>query len=408
MRYIIPIIMVLMIAGTAAAVEKIRPLTIIPLEDLSNNNALPKGIYSVDEIIDTEIKENADLDFLNLLTNGAINQRRTLVTSPFPQIIQNVRCSEEPDISQAIRLEYPEDEVCYVNEQEFPVTVYIFDISNNIRFTTEARINIGEQGCLKLEPGRTYLADVHYCSPEDCQCGEFQNLRCNSNMEMVRGRVCEPAACKDEEIVANWIDTSVEGCEDTKNLCKETDSGVDYSHYGKAKSGSEEGEDRCLSPEILMEYYCSQNTVQSKTHYCLDDQECVDGECVSAGKESCGKVDGEWRYSGDEWCVGGKKKDCQGTEIKGESHNDCKERVCNYNGIILQEGQSVCMGDATTIATCIDPKSDSPFTYTICEGEKRCTPNGKGNDCQKLVIQEQPTKKRMWSFMDLIRKLFDQ
>jgi hypothetical protein len=113
----------------------------------------------------------------------------------------------------------------------------------------------------------TYNVKEYYCKNNDI---ESTIITCPS------GRVCSGGKCVLEE------------------TCSETDGGNDIYNYGVTTKGSQTEYDSCSGPISLLEYYCSNNDIQSDMVSCPLGYMCEGNECVK--EPLCTDTDGGKDY----------------------------------------------------------------------------------------------------------------
>lgn len=108
----------------------------------------------------------------------------------------------------------------------------------------------------------------------------------------LKGSLSKSDACSGSNIIEyfcedNNIRSSVSSCQ-TGYACKEgaciqectdSDGGIDYEIVGTATKGSETKSDTC-DGERIIEFYCLNNELKSKTVDCLQNEICLTGACT--------------------------------------------------------------------------------------------------------------------------------
>jgi len=414
MKAYIILALALVMVGSASAVEKISPLSFIPIDE-NIQSTLPKGTYSVDSIIryTTDPQPNpATSSFLSVLSNGASDDRQKIIPmSKRISRVNGVLCSETPDATQAYVSLPTTTQTCYTNPNDFPIVMRIYDFAGNIRYLGEVSVEAGAEGCIGVEPDHQYLLDVLNCEVDECSCEPFTPVECrvaaDDNFYMLLERACEPAGCAVETTTTEWINEGVNGCNKVTDRCRETDGGMDYANPGKSKSLTDSATDTCINERLLKEYYCSNGEIFSAYHYCSEGQSCVNNACVTVTDATCGLVDNKWRYQDDAWCVGTTKKVCDQGRVESEMvAAECSLPTCDYHGLILNEGDKVCMGDGKTIAQC-KPGTTENFIYSSCQEDTQCVRNSEDTNCRDWKVNER-RRMTVWSIMDLINKLLQR
>jgi hypothetical protein len=409
-------------ASSAMALEKMQVLSLTSSEMLPGSTVnLPNYMYAVNGVLEKQsgvIKVSAsgeaDMDFYTLLTKQAIAERQKSIPENGKIAFLSHACSVTPDNTHVVLTKAASTQICIENDKEFDVTATLFDFETSMVFLSSKPVKSQETTCFSVAPSHVYIVDINYCAQTDCKCGLYTNTGCqdvNGTLMMKRERTCLPSNCKPEVELVSWVNTQVKGCNIPSTVCKESDAGIDYTHFGIATKGKESFVDVCLDSKTVQEYYCVNNEIFTTDRFCNPGQACFEGECVThiLSNQTCGVIDGMLRLDGDEWCGTDRIKNvCKGKDIQKTSlHPDCMTQTCSYKNMTLALGESACLNDGKTIAKCSSPLSgDDMFSYSQCPESTRCMQNSKDIICKSYIKPEVPRQTRSWSIMDLINKLF--
>lgn len=400
------ILIVSSVGVSAASIYKIPSLSKLFLGSTNaelndgGKNHLPQNIYSVGGVFNQQNTQNiqtnyigeADSDFINILTHGQSDDRaKNLDYSDKITDLAGQGCSVNPDYTESIITQENTFNLCYSNSEYEGVVFRLWDLEMGIKHMGDKPVLKGKEVCFNVEPDHQYLYDIMLCEELECNCDTFTNQYCqeiDGTLKMLRVRNCLPDKCDSEKVLVNWIDTTVEDCQQYENYCYESDGGQDYMHYGKTYFNEEFSSDRCINDNRLEEYYCEDGKVQSTFHYCLTTQICEKGECIDKPNtlEGCGVIDGKLRQEGYVWCVGTTMKRCSDGKLDiVPDHNKCKTPKCDYANILFEEGELVCMANGFTVIECQTPNSVADmFNYENCQKGTECKPSSRMTSCSVI------------------------
>lgn len=367
--------------------------------------------YLTDPDVSVEGNGNSNIAFLEEMYGPQIKMRNREIpaVSKINRVLQK-SCGTSPTYSQVIVTDRTDTRFCYTNEDRTESVIRIWLLDGKVNYAGEKSLFPSQKQCFDVVPDSIYLVDIVKCKVSDCVCTDLEPQDCvlvDDQVKMRQTRDCTPARCEDTEVLSEWIDLSVGNCEMISGrACIESDLGRDYTHFGTTKVGTTSFNDRCVSDEIVKEYYCDDKKIRSVEQYCESNEVCKGGRCIPKAAKDCGYVDGSFRREGAEWCIGETLKTCSDGIIDlSSSDESCKYDSCNFNGQIIPKGEAYCMSDGLTIIECDNPDITEPFKFSTCASGKECQKNSLDTKCEEVEREQSSVMSKMWTILDLIQKI---
>jgi hypothetical protein len=201
-----------------------------------------------------------------------------------------------------------------------------------------------------IECGEDYGCDNGACKTLSCTDGDYgQDVLTKSTTK--KGSISETDSCSGTYNVREYycknndIKSTIITCPSGRICssgqciidapCSETDAGNDIYDYGTTTKGAQSNSDYCSGTSIV-EYYCSNNNIQSTSTSCPSGYSCQSGECVI--ELTCADSDGGMDYNTKGTITKGRQSAidyCQDANVLNEYYCDRNQilsttKTCTY------------------------------------------------------------------------------
>ncbi|MEM3113482.1 MAG: LamG-like jellyroll fold domain-containing protein [Candidatus Pacearchaeota archaeon] len=164
-----------------------------------------------------------------------------------------------------------ENEVCDGNSQSCSINGYQGTQTCNAQCT-------GFNACTTTQ----YCGDGIINGPETCDDGaqNGQPNKCNSQCTGITNSICGNGIVESGEQCDDGNTNNGDGCNSTCQYeCVDSDGGINYYVRGSTFKATSNYTDYCTSSSNIMEFYCSNNTIQNIQSSCTNG--CSQGKCVT-------------------------------------------------------------------------------------------------------------------------------